>query len=230
MSRSVDRGLDDRLEHLRVEGDRRLSARELADIIGEVAQTLTAGSSPIDGSVRTAEPDSHRKAEPAAGVNADPETALAVLAGVVCGGAGIGQLAALQRELDEVRSAMQEAAATFLSVAEAIEEIAGHTDMDQGDQAELYRRATAIYEASAFQDIAGQRLTRAAEMLQQVEWTVVSAQAALGDESAAEVAGALSDAVEQTETRKMERILHGPQSAGTANTQEEIDKILASFD
>ncbi|MPY74073.1 MAG: hypothetical protein GEU87_07415 [Alphaproteobacteria bacterium] len=230
MTRSVDRGLNDCLEHLRGEGDRRLSARELADIIGEVAQTLIAGSNPSDGPVRTSEQDGHRKAAPAAGANADPDAARAVLAGLVCGGAATGQLAALQRELDEIRSAMQDAAATFLSAAETVENIAGHPDMDHGDQAELFRRATAIYEASAFQDITGQRLTRAAEMLRQLEWSVVSAQAALGDESAAEAAGPLSDLVEQTETRKMERILHGPQSAGTANTQEEIDKILASFD
>jgi hypothetical protein len=36
--------------------------------------------------------------------------------------------------------------------------------------------------------------------------------------------------VEQQDSRKEEHILHGPQDAGIANSQEEIDKILASFD
>ncbi len=224
MSRALDRGLSDCLRQLEADGDRRLSASELADIVGEVARTLVAVSVPLDSSVRSSLPEGVADSE------IDAEAAIDALTEVVDGATGAGQLSALQRELDEIRAAMQEAAATFLSVAEAIEDVAGHPDLDPDDQEELYRRATAIYEASGFQDLAGQRLTRAADMLRQVELSVVQAQAALGVGEAAQTASTLSTTVNQVETRKVERILHGPQNAGTANTQEEIDKILASFD
>ena len=94
----------------------------------------------------------------------------------------------------------------------------------------LSHLATDMYEAASFQDLTGQRLTRIGESLRRIEFLVASAKAALGDEGAAAEAEALSETVEKTENRKMEYILHGPEEAGTANTQEEIDKILASFD
>ena len=226
MSRALDRGLSDRLGRLRADGDRRLSAGELAEIIGEVAKTLIAAAVPPDSPARTNLPDNHESGELAA----DPGAARAALAEIADIESEGGSLSDLRQELDEVRAAMHEAAATFLSVAEAIEGIAGHPDLDPDDQEALYRHATAIYETSGFQDLAGQRLTRAADILRRIELSVVEAQAALGDDGAAQAVAALSDAVDHVETRKMERILHGPQSAGTANTQEEIDKILASFD
>ena len=226
MSRSVDPGLRDCLERLRADGDRRLAAHELADIIGEVAQTLTADMRPLGNAIQAVMPDADQPPASAA----DPDRALEALADVNGGAAGEGQLAALKEELIEIRAALQVAAATFLSAAEAIENIAAHPDMDADDQAQLYQFATDIYEASGFQDITGQRLTRMAEILSLFELSVVRAQAALGNEAAIQAVDALGDSVHQTENRKMERILHGPQNAGKANTQEEIDKILASFD
>ena len=46
MSRSVNPELMGCLENLKAEGDRKLSARELAEIIGDVASTLTADLGP----------------------------------------------------------------------------------------------------------------------------------------------------------------------------------------
>jgi chemotaxis protein CheZ len=229
MSRSVNPELMGCLENLKAEGDRKLSARELSEIIDDVARTLTADlgptADPAETSAKSSEPDSEPDALPEVVTNAlealrmigDPEKE-------------DGRLAELCCEMDEIRNATQEAAAKFLSVAERIEDIAGHQDMDTGDQSDLYRLATEIYEASGFQDITGQRLTHMAQTLKQVELQIANAEAVLGDDSAVHAAEALSETVEQTETRKMEYILHGPQEAGKANTQEEIDKILASFD
>jgi hypothetical protein len=221
MSRALNRGLGDCLARLEADGDRRLSARELAGIVSEVAQTLVGGSVPLGDSSRTELPGSDMRMESMA----DHDAALAALAGIVD-----GRLSELQHELDEIRAGMQEAAAKFLAIAEAIEDVAGHPDVDLDDQDQLYRSATAIYETSGFQDLGGQRLTRAADMLRHIELSVMQAQAALGKEGADQEAAALSDTVGRVETRKVEHILHGPQNAGTANTQEEIDKILASFD
>jgi chemotaxis protein CheZ len=220
MPRSADPGLRDCLERLTADGDHRLSARELADIIGEVAQTLTADLQPL--SVAGTEPGTAAPSVDAAG-------ALAMLAEIVNVESG-GRLAELKEELDEIRTSMQNAEAVYLSAAESIENIAAHPDMDADDQAQLYQLATDIYEASSFQDIGGQRLTRVTEILKELEFTVVRAQAVLGDDAADQSVDALGDAIERSETRKMEYFLHGPQNAGKANTQEEIDKILASFD
>jgi chemotaxis protein CheZ len=225
MPRSADLGLRDCLEQLTADGDHRLSARELAAIIGEVAQTLTVDLRPLTVAAPELSADADR--EPAPSV--DAEGALAALAEIVNVESG-GKLAELKEELDEIRTAMQNAAATYLSTAESIENIAAHPDMDADDQAQLYQLATDIYEASSFQDIGGQRLTRVTEILKELEFTVVRAQAVLGDDAADQSVDALGDAIEQSETRKMEYFLHGPQNAGKANTQEEIDKILASFD
>ena len=90
--------------------------------------------------------------------------------------------------------------------------------------------AIEIFEASTFQDITGQRLTRIAESLRHIEYLLAATKAALGDEEAADSAESMAGSLEQVEQRKVEYILHGPQEAGKANTQEEIDKILASFD
>ena len=227
MSRASNRGVDDSLARLRAEGDRRLSAKELADIIGEVAQTLTIGSVPPGGSpLRVERPEEGAGKAP----SLDRDAALAALAGILDAEADGGPLEDIRRELDEIRAEMQQAAATFLSVAEAIEDVAGHPDLDLDDQDELYRRATSIFETAGFQDFAGQRLTRAADMLRRIELAVLQARAALGDPDASAAAACLAGIVHQVETRKVERILHGPQNAGSANTQEEIDKILASFD
>jgi chemotaxis protein CheZ len=225
MPRSADPGLRDYLEQLTADGDHRISARELADIIGEVAQTLTADLQPL--SVAGTEPSVAGNRAAAPGV--DAAGALAALAEIVNVESG-GRLAELKEELDEIRTSMQNAAAVYLSAAESIENIAAHPDMDADDQAQLYQLATDIYEASSFQDIGGQRLTRVTEILKELEFTVVRAQAVLGDDAADQSVDALGDAIERSETRKMEYFLHGPQNAGKANTQEEIDKILASFD
>lgn len=226
MTRSVSSGLEGRLDSLKAEGDRRLSARELAEIIGEVARTLTADLAPLG----VADP------APAGGgapdVASEPRVAetLEALSEIGSAEQSSGRLAELRREMDEIRAATQAAATAFLAAAERIEEIAGHADMDASDQGDLYRLATEIFEAAGFQDITGQRISRVAEIMRQVDYHVAVAKAALGDAAAGQSAETLRETVERVETRKVEYILHGPEQAGTANTQEEIDKILASFD
>jgi len=225
MPRSVSPELKDRIERLAAEGDRSLSARELADIVGEVARSLTADLGPLSEVTPSAGGPSDAPA-----ALGDSAAALEALSQIGTIDQGEGPLADIRGELDEIRSATQDAAAQFLSCAESIESVADRPDLDADDQAKLAQAATDIFEASAFQDITGQRLTRIAETLRHVEYLLASTKAALGDEAAAESADAMSGALEQSEQRKMEYILHGPQEAGTANTQEEIDKILASFD
>jgi len=225
MPRSVAPELKDCIEKLSAEGERTLSARELADIVGEVARTLTADFGPLSNPT----PPLVDQAEDAAPAR-DSDAAMTTLNEIGTIDHEHGPLADIRRELDEIRTATQDAAAKYLSSAEAIEKIADRPDLDFDDQAIFSQVSTDIFEASSFQDITGQRLTRISEILRRVEYLLASTKAALGDETAIDDASALSEDVEQTEHRKVEYILHGPQDAGTANTQEEIDKILASFD
>jgi chemotaxis protein CheZ len=231
MSRSETTELKGCIEALKAEGERRISADELSDIIGEVARTLTADLGPLgepaaaDGG---SEPDPAPVREPSSAGNV--AAAQDALSGIGMIDAGEGPLAELWHQLDEIRTATQDAAARFLVCAEDVETIAERPDMDTEDQALFEQLATDMFEATSFQDLTGQRLTRIGEILRQVEYLVASANASLGDESAALAAETLSEDLEKTEQRKVEYILHGPEDAGTANTQEEIDKILASFD
>jgi len=221
MSRSEPAELKGCIEALMAEGDRSLSAGELSDIIGEVARTLTADL----GSLGTPSPV---PAEPVD--DGHSAAALAALSDIGAIDKGPGPLADLWHELDQIRIVTQDAAAKFLVCAEDVETIAERPDLEADDQALFAQMATDMFEAAAFQDLTGQRLTRIGEILRQVEFLVANAKAELGDTTAASIVDTLSERVEETEHRKVEYILHGPQDAGTANTQEEIDKILASFD
>ncbi len=225
MSRSEATELKGCIEALKAEGDRSLSAGELSDIIGEVARTLTADLGPLGTQTVTVEAP---KGEPSG--DSDSGAALSALTDIGTIDQGQGPLADLWHELDEIRLVTQDAAAKYLACAEDVENIAERPDLEADDQDMFAHMATNMFEAASFQDLTGQRLTRIGEILRQIEFLVASAKADLGDSSAASIVGTLSDDLEKTEHRKVEYILHGPQEAGTGNTQEEIDKILASFD
>lgn len=225
MPRSVTPELKDRIEGLTAEGGRTLSAQELADVIGEVARSLTADLGPL--SVTT--PSETEEVSEAADIG-DAAGAMDALNRIGTVDQGEGPLADISRDLEEIRTATQDAAAKILACAEGIEELSERPDLDPDDHAVLSGISTEIFQASAFQDLTGQRLSRIGEVLRQVEYFVASTKAALGDEAAAAEASALSGTVEEAESRKVEYILHGPQDAGEANSQDEIDKILAGFD
>ena len=218
MARSVSPELRDRLDNLKAEGARRLSAGELADIIESVVGTLRTD---LGGVVGVA-------AEPAVTGVEEGDSALASLSSLDSGPDGKPLFGMLEEELDEIREATQSAAATFLVMAEDLENLAER--FEDEEQAIMLDTATSIYEGCSFQDISGQRLTRVNEIFQEIELCVTQARGLLGDENAKQRSDELSDLIEETSSRKAEHILHGPQNAGTANTQEEIDKILASFD
>ena len=225
MSRSESTGLESCIDALKADGTRTISADELSDIIGEVARTLTADLEPQG---KTAGADAGTAIEPAPAE--DSHAAIAALAEIGTIDEGSGPLAELWHQLDEIRTATQDAASKIIVCAEDVEGIAERPDSDSEDQELFEQLATDMFEATVFQDLTGQRLTRIAEILRQIEYFVTSAKASLGDKSAGEAADTLSENIDKTEQRKVEYILHGPQDAGTANTQEEIDKILASFD
>ncbi|MCM8733861.1 protein phosphatase CheZ [Azospirillum sp. A1-3] len=142
-------------------------------------------------------------------------------------------------ELDAVIGATEKATFAIFDACDAIGAIAGQTDADSS--AKLNDQITKIYEACNFQDITGQRISKVVRTLKHIESKVDMIVAAFGSEVrqnhaprlaklAAEEAEAAVHYEPMTEEEADKQLLHGPQMPGNAMDQDEIDRLLASFD
>lgn len=132
------------------------------------------------------------------------------------------QLPQAKDELDAVVAATERAAGTFLGAAEQISDLAEKLEAANGDL--LRDIATSIYEASSFQDITGQRISKVIKAIRHIEERIGTlAQVADGDLPPPPV-------VEEVDEDPDAKLLHGPQLEGKGNSQDEIDALLASFD
>lgn len=126
-------------------------------------------------------------------------------------------------ELDAIVEHTATATNEILDSCEVLETIGAAL---AGDQAEALQRAvTRIYEASSFQDITGQRIGKVVRALKAIEARVQAAVAAASGGLAMSAGEAATS--EQTEGQ---RLAEGPQLPTSATSQEEIDRLLASFD
>jgi len=133
---------------------------------------------------------------------------------------------AARDELDAIVEATESATATILDAAEEIEEIAeGLGEAVGSDLADRARAvATTIYEASNFQDITGQRITKVVKTLHYLEQRIGDmARLFDHDESAPEPEGDHPDAP----VARQDDLLSGPQLVETANGQDDIDALFA---
>ncbi|PWC85819.1 chemotaxis protein CheZ [Azospirillum sp. TSH100] len=142
-------------------------------------------------------------------------------------------------ELDAVIGATEKATFAIFDACDAIGAIAGQTDTDTS--AKLNDQITAIYEACNFQDITGQRISKVVRTLKHIESKVDMIVAAFGSEvrqnhapRLAKLAAEDAEAAVHYEPMSAEeadkQLLHGPQLPGNAMDQDEIDRLLASFD
>ncbi|PWC56661.1 chemotaxis protein CheZ [Azospirillum sp. TSO22-1] len=129
-------------------------------------------------------------------------------------------------ELDAVVGATETATFAIFDACDAIGAVAGAVDAENG--AKLNDAVTRIYEACNFQDITGQRITKVVKALRHIETKVEALVAALGEEAfhASDPPPPAAEAEDDPD----KALLHGPQSAGQAISQDEIDRLLASFD
>ncbi|MBL6936513.1 MAG: protein phosphatase CheZ [Alphaproteobacteria bacterium] len=118
-------------------------------------------------------------------------------------------------ELEEVVAETARAANEIMGAAEAIEALMPQVEKDVS--AALLNAVTRIYEASAFQDITGQRITKIIRAVQDIEEKIGTLAQACGD---GEIAGGdpVGDAA----------LLNGPQLGKTAATQDDIDALFDS--
>jgi chemotaxis protein CheZ len=142
-------------------------------------------------------------------------------------------------ELDAVIGATEKATFAIFDACDAIGAIAGQSDADTS--AKLNDQITAIYEACNFQDITGQRISKVVRTLKHIESKVDMIVAAFGSEVrqnhaprlaklAAEEAEAAVHFEPMSAEEAEQQLLHGPQLPGNAMDQDEIDRLLASFD
>ena len=130
-------------------------------------------------------------------------------------------------ELNAILGATEEAAGQIMDAADKAGELAG--TLKGATAEELQNISTSLYEASAFQDICGQRITKVMAILKFLEGRLTSLAETLGD----------SHIEEDDETVKFDedglavdpdKLLHGPQLEGEGISQEDIDALLADFD
>ena len=128
-------------------------------------------------------------------------------------------------ELDAVVGATEKATFAIFDACDAIGAVAGAVDPDNA--AKLNDAVTSIYEACNFQDIAGQRITKVVRALRHIEEKVDALVAVMGEEAfhAAEPPPPAAPADDPDQA-----LLHGPQKDGQGISQDEIDRLLASFD
>ena len=119
-------------------------------------------------------------------------------------------------ELEEVVAETARAANEIMGAAEAIEALMPRVGKDVAT--ELLNAVTRIYEASAFQDITGQRITKIIRAVQDIEEKIGALAEACGE---GEIVGGdpLGDAA----------LLNGPQLGKTAATQDDIDALFDSI-
>ena len=128
-------------------------------------------------------------------------------------------------ELDAVVDATEKATHTIMDSCEKI--LAGvasaNSEITKKTEAEIVR----IYEACTFQDITGQRIKKVVKTLKKIDENVSSILVVLD--------GQLSSPdfkhdAKKTDLANATTLMNGPALPQNAMSQEEIDKLLASFD
>lgn len=145
-------------------------------------------------------------------------------------------------ELDAVVGATEQATFAIFDACDVITGISGQIDPE--NSAKLTEQVTKIFEACNFQDITGQRISKVVRTLKHIESKVDMIVAAFGDEvrqnhtrpaAAVAVVEAHADpapnfATDRPADDPEAGLLHGPQMTSAAMDQDEIDRLLASFD
>ena len=121
-------------------------------------------------------------------------------------------------ELEEIVTETARATNRIMDAAESVEKIAA--SLAPGPATALTDAVTSIYEASAFQDITGQRITKIVRSLQSLEEKLASLASAFGP---------LDETSAPDRPQGDGALLNGPQMEKTAVSQNDIDALFASL-
>ena len=125
-------------------------------------------------------------------------------------------------ELEAIVTATEEATSTIMDSCEVIENVCETAEPEVAEA--LMNEVTKIYEACSFQDITGQRITKVAFALSQIDEKVNGILKIISSK----LPGIKERPTDQAMTD--EDLLNGPQLPDNAISQDEIDKLLAEFD
>ncbi|WP_321342600.1 protein phosphatase CheZ [Breoghania sp.] len=124
------------------------------------------------------------------------------------------------RELDAIVEATEDATQTIMQAAEEI--MAADTADATAYQSMVGDKMIEIFEACAFQDITGQRISKVVKTLSYIDERVTSFVERLRIMENEE--GEIEESEEERRAREL--ILHGPQHAGEGVSQDEIDAMM----
>lgn len=122
-------------------------------------------------------------------------------------------------ELGEIVAEASKATHDIMNAAEVVEQVSAGLDKESANK--LSDAVTRIYEACAFQDITGQRISKVVNAMQSIETKVVGLARACGD-------AIESQAIEKKVVSDESKLLNGPQLSVNAKSQDEIDKLFES--
>lgn len=130
-------------------------------------------------------------------------------------------LPAIGETLDSLRDSISTSAEAILLHAEGV--INARRDDPECYAADVNTHMVHIIEACAFQDLAGQRLDRVADLLRDVTSRLERFALAIGAEDSD---APLPMTTEARERRRARLLLHGPQSGNVSARQAEIDRLF----
>jgi len=129
-------------------------------------------------------------------------------------------------ELDAIVDHTEQAASDIMDAADELQSVAADCEGELADR--IQSVVTKIFEASTFQDITGQRITKVVKVIKFIEDKLDDLADAIGDMASDDGVVVTRDA--NVEVVGDDALLNGPQLEGDGNSQDDIDALLASFD
>ncbi len=217
----VNRSLRGRLDQARIEAMTQLSPEEVGTIVHQVLATMSGDISASDIKLykeleELARYIHHARSEIAA---VRPEEIRD------------SHIPTATDELDAVIGATEAATNTIMDACDTISGLAGNLASEQS--ALLIDCVTKIFEACNFQDITGQRISKVVKTLKTIEGKVDALILAFGEQAGHSdmvSPAAQEPAADACSNEADLALLHGPSLPGAAIDQDEIDRLLASFD
>lgn len=134
------------------------------------------------------------------------------------------ELPGAANELDAIVQETEHAAGRIMDAADLVSDLAGELEGVTADK--LMAISTDLFEASGFQDICGQRITKVCNVLTHLEERLTVLAEVVGDHEILDD----DDGVEFDEEGlavDADALLHGPQLEDEANSQDDIDALFA---
>lgn len=215
---SEDPFLSNRLADAVAEAGQPLSREQVAEIISEIVGTMEGDITALDLKV-------YQELQSLAGYI---EAARAEIASIRPSELRDEYISSATDELDAVVDATEDATGRILDAAEQIQTIA--EDVAEPAQTKLIELVTGIFEASNFQDITGQRISKVVRALKHIESKISVLVSALGEEVQRAREQAADSSGETAAKQNDKELLNGPQMPDNAIDQDEIDRLMESFD